>query len=379
MTRNSSTRSGALVTFLKNLTDLRHSVIFRLTIWYAGLFTASLFGAFLAFYLVILHNNHGISHHALSELREDLVQYFGLPVAIVILLSSAGGWLMARRALSGVNAIKKTASEISRGALDRRVTVTGRHDEIDQLAETFNEMLSRVQAVIEQMREITENIAHDLRSPITRMRGTAELVLIQNDSNEEHVAMAGTIVEECDHLLSMINTMLDISEAEAGLLPLRAEETDLLAILVDLCDFYQPLADDRQVKFIINGTETLIVSGDRGKLQRIFANLLDNALKYTHAGGTITLTATGDAEAVEVKVGDTGEGINENDLPHIFDRFFRSEKSRSEPGNGLGLSLAQAFVLLHQGTIAVTSRVGQGSTFAVTLPRRTFRDSITKR
>jgi signal transduction histidine kinase len=370
MKKSFSRRYAALATSLGKIADRRHSVVFRLTLWYTGLFTASLAGAFLAFYLVVLHNSQDISHHALSELKEDFLHYFGLPVGLVITFSAAGGWLMAQRALSGVNVIKKTALEISRGALNRRVPVTGRRDEIDQLAETFNGMVSRVQVLIEQMKEITENIAHDLRSPITRMRGVAEMALLKAHPDDEHAAMAGTIVEECDRLLAMINTTLDISEAEAGLAKLRTEELDLVRLLLDLADLYQPVAEERRIALSIDGPEISVVSGDRAKLQRIFSNLLDNALKYTGGGGTITIALGGDSHTAEITVADSGQGIEEIDLPHIFDRFFRGEKSRTEPGSGLGLSLAQALAILHGGTITVASRVGQGSRFTVRLPRQ---------
>ena len=158
----------------------------------------------------------GISHHALSELREGFRHYLGTPLIIMIFLSAGVGWFMAKRALSGVEEITRAAVDITNGAFDRRVPVTGRQDEIDLLAKTFNTMVDRIQGLISQMREITENIAHDLRSPITRMRGIAEMAITAENFDEEHTAMAGTIIEECDRLLGMINAMLDISEAESG-------------------------------------------------------------------------------------------------------------------------------------------------------------------
>jgi signal transduction histidine kinase len=370
MKKNFSTRYEALVTYSRRLADLRHSVVFRLTVWYAGLFSASLAAAFLAFYAVVLHNSHGISHHALSELKEDFLHFFGLPLAIVVLVSSAGGWLMARRALSGVSAVTRTALEISKGALDRRVPVKGDRNEIDRLALTFNQMVDRVQVLISQMKEITENIAHDLRSPITRMRAAAELALMDEGTSEEQTTVVGTIVEECDRLLSMINTMLDISEAEAGLTRLRDEDIDLAAVLLDICELYEPLAEDRQVQLAADVPGSLPVTGDRSRLQRVFANLLDNAIKYTEPGGRVKVSATAQGDFLELVVEDSGVGIGDADLLHIFDRFYRAEKSRSTTGNGLGLSLARAFVLVHGGTISADSRVGSGSRFVVRLPRK---------
>ena len=360
---------GELSTPLKKLGNLRHSVAFRLTIWYAGFFAVSLLGVFLVFYMRPLHSSADISYHALSELREEFRHYLGTPLIVMILLSAGVGWFMAKRALSGVEEVTRAAIDITNGALDRRVPVTGRQDEIDLLAETFNTMVGRIQGLIGQMSEITENIAHDLRSPITRMRGIAEMSLTAKNSDEEHVAMAGSIIEECDRLLGMINTMLDISEAESGLMKLNEQNVDLVELLRDVCDLFQPLAEDRNIRIVIETPESTLVLGDLKKLQRVFSNLIDNALKYTLTGGLVHIVIEETAKDTVVIVKNTGDGIAEKDLPHIFDRFFRGEKSRSTPGNGLGLSLAQAFVLIHGGTITATNTADQGPQFTVILPR----------
>jgi signal transduction histidine kinase len=354
---------------LKKLSDLRHSVAFRLTMWYAGFFAASLLVAFLVFYMVPLRNSPGISHHALSELREEFRHYFGTPLMVIIAISAGVGWFMAKRALKGVEEVTQTAVDITNGALDKRVPIKGGQDEIDRLAEAFNIMVERVQKLIGQMKEITENIAHDLRSPITRMRGIAEMTLTGDASAEEHTAMAGTIIEECDRLLGMINATLDISEAESGLMKLNEQHVDLVPLLRDVCDLFQPSAENRSIEIVATAPESVSVTGDLKKLQRVFSNLADNALKYTSPGGLVTISVEEIDDYAVVTVRDTGRGIPENDLPHIFDRFYRGEKSRSTPGNGLGLSLARALVLAHRGTIAVISIPGEGSEFRVTLPK----------
>ncbi len=366
-----STRSGERDTFLKRLGNLSRSVAFRLTIWYAGFFAVSLLATLLAFYILQLHGSHGVGRHALSELREAFRHYFGMPLAIIILLSAGGGWLMAKRALSGVEEVTRAAVDITNGALDRRVPITGRGDEIDRLAQAFNAMVNRVRDLIGQMREITENIAHDLRSPITRMRGVAEMDItgVGKNIDEDHAAMAGTIIEECDRLLGMINAMLDISEAESGLMKLVPQDVDLVALLRDVCDLFQPLAEDRNITMVIRAPETLSMRGDLKKLQRVFSNLVDNAIKYTHHGGSVGISVEEIPSAALIRVENPGDGISEEDLPHIFDRFFRGEKNRSTPGNGLGLSLARAFVLVHGGTIRAESTPGQDTRFVITLPR----------
>jgi signal transduction histidine kinase len=345
-------------------------VVFRLTFWYAGIFAVCLLASLAAFYFIVLYGSHGISHHALSELREDFRGYFGVPLVIVIALSGAIGWFMARRALSGVDEVTRAAVDISRGALDRRVPLTGRDDEIDRLARSFNTMVEHTQVLIEQMKEITENIAHDLRSPITRMRGLAEMTLTGRSTDEATASMAGLIIEECDRLLELINTMLDISEAEAGLAKLDMEKADLAALVNDLRDIFLLSAEEKHIELRTTGTEGPVpVICDRRRLQRVFANLLDNALKYTPAGGLVTISVADDSGRATVTVEDSGSGISDEDLPHIFERFFRGEKSRSTPGNGLGLSLVRALTMVHGGSVSVASTLHEGSRFTVTLPK----------
>jgi signal transduction histidine kinase len=369
MKTNLFTQSGEPGTYVRKLVNLRHSVAFRLTVWYAGVFAISFVAALAAFYFIPLHSFSGDSNHALEELQEQFRAYFGTSLAILIVLSAGVGWFMAKRALFGVEEITQAAVDITNGALDRRVPVTGRQDEVDLLAKTFNTMVDRIQGLIGQMREITENIAHDLRSPITRMRGIAEMALTVKNSNEERTAMAGTIIEECDRLLGMINAMLDISEAESGLMKLNAQNVDLVDLLRDVCDLFQPLAENRNIRMDIKAPESVIARGDLKKLQRVFSNLVDNALKYTPGGGSVNIVIEETDRDIIVIVKDTGSGIHEEDLPHIFDRFFRGEKSRSTAGNGLGLSLAQAFVRVHGGTITAINAHDQGSQFTVILRR----------
>ncbi len=369
MKTSSFIQSGEPDTCLKRLSDLRHSVAFRLTIWYAGFFAASLLGALLLFYLIPLRNSPGISHHALSELREQFRHYFGTPLIIIIAISAGVGWFMAKRALKGVEEVTQAAVDITNGALDKRVPLKGGQDEIDRLANAFNIMVERVQSLIGQMKEITENIAHDLRSPITRMRGVAEAALTSGVLAGEQTLLAGTVIEECDRLLGMINATLDISEAESGLMKLDIQSVDLAMVLHDVCDLFQPSAESGNVEIVVNTPESVYIQGDLKKLQRVFSNLVDNAIKYTPPGGSVETTAREIDDHVVVIVRDTGQGISSVDLPHVFDRFFRGEKSRSTPGNGLGLSLARALTLVHRGTITVTSRPGDGTEFTVTLPK----------
>jgi heavy metal sensor kinase len=304
-----------------------------------------------------------------EEILEDFRQAFRTVLAIVLTVVALGGWLVARQALTGVREVTKTAMAISQGAMEKRVSLTGRGDEIDRLSLTFNHMLERIQSLITEMREVTDNIAHDLKSPVTRIRGLAEVTLTTGRSLNEYRNMAASTIEECDCLLGMINTMLEISEFEAGVATLNITKVDVSALIEEACDLFQPFAEDRKLVIKTKVAPRLLLAGDKSKLQRVVTNLLDNAIKYTPAGGTITVSAEEEENKVKISLRDTGIGIAADDIPHIFDRFYRADQSRSEPGAGLGLSLVMAIIQAHGGDIQVKSAPGAGSTFTIVLPR----------
>ena len=183
-----------------------------------------------------------------ERLMEACREVLSVTLGLIAALSAVGGFLFARRALAGVEEVTRTANEISKGAFERRVDVKGRGEEIDTLAETFNRMLGKIEILIKGMKEMTDNIAHDLKSPITRIRGIAEATLTGSNSPKDFELMSGSIVEECDRLLVMINTMLDISEAEAGVAKLAIEEVDMAQVVREACDLFQPVAENNQVR-----------------------------------------------------------------------------------------------------------------------------------
>jgi heavy metal sensor kinase len=276
---------------------------------------------------------------------------------------------MARRAVSGVEAITRTAQKISGGTLDERVPVKARGDEIDQLATTFNQMLDRIQALLTEIKEISDNIAHDLRSPITRIRGIAEVTLTTGKSLNDYENMAASTIEECDRLLHMINTMLMISKTESGVDQLSPEEMDLAALVQEACELFKPTAEDKGISLSFDIPKPIHYMGDIQMIQRMISNLLDNAIKYTPSGGSVTVFMNEKDTQLAVSIKDTGCGISPKDLPHIFERFYRCDQSRSQSGIGLGLSLARAIARAHGGDITAESIVNQGSTFTVTLPK----------
>jgi heavy metal sensor kinase len=305
-----------------------------------------------------------------SRFVEAFKRIFIITMSVLIFLAAGVGWFMARRAVSGVEAVTRTAQMISGGSLQERVPVKRRGDEIDQLATTFNQMLDRIQTLLTEIKEMTDNIAHDLRSPIARIRGIAEVTLTTSKSLSEYENMAASTIEDCDRLLDMINTMLLISKTEAGVEKLSREEVDIAALIRKACELFQPIAEDKDVGLAYRPPEETFLLGDTRMLQRMLSNILDNAVKYTPPGGKIevSLTESKSRDAI-VSVSDTGVGISDADLLHIFERFYRCDRSRSQPGTGLGLSLARAIARAHGGDITVTSTVNQGSIFTITLPK----------
>jgi signal transduction histidine kinase len=297
---------------------------------------------------------------------------FGTTMAGLMVFAAFTGWFMARRALLGVEEVTRTALRVAKGAFGQRVQVKAKGEEIGKLTITFNGMLDRIDALISGMREMSDNIAHELRSPLARIRGVAEMTLNAGKSMNDYEEMAANTIDECDRLLEMINTMLDISEAEAGASKLTLEEIDVASVVRDACDLYQPLAEGKGVLIISRISGSHPICGDIRRLQRLVVNLLDNAVKYTSPGGTVTVSVDEQQGQMVFSVEDTGVGISEDDLPHIFRRFYRCDRSRSEAGFGLGLSLAEAIARTHGGKMTATSVLGKGSRFTVILPRRSL-------
>jgi heavy metal sensor kinase len=304
-----------------------------------------------------------------QRLLQALKRIFMVTLSGMLVLAIIGGWFMSHHALSGVAMVTRTAQQISEDDLDTRVPVPHRHNEIDRLAITFNQMLDRIQVLVAGIRQMNDNIAHDLRSPITRIRGLAEVTLTSHSGQEEYRQMAASTIEECDRLLDMINTMLTISRTEAGVSPLERAPVDLAAIVREACELFLPLAEEKSIGLEMRIDGRAELEGDQRMLQRMVANLIDNAIKYTSTGGRIRVALTPDGEKQFcLTVQDTGMGISTEDQPRVFERFFRSDQARSQGGAGLGLSLAQAVVRVHGGRIEVQSELHKGSTFSITLP-----------
>jgi heavy metal sensor kinase len=305
-----------------------------------------------------------------TRLVRAFQRLFATTMLVVMGLAAMIGWFLARRALSGVGGIARTARRITSGDLAVRAPVSRRGDEIDQLAGNINQMLDRILDLITGIREMSDNIAHDLKSPITRIRGLAEVTLTTVAHQGDYEAMAASTIEECDRLLDMINTMLVISRTEAGVLELAWQPVDMAGLVQDAGRLFETTARDNGLQLTIAAEQDFTINGDARMLQRMIANLLDNAIRYTPSGGHIAVVVqdhpSGD---VEVAFQDDGIGIRPEDVPRIFERFYRCDPSRSQSGTGLGLSLARAVAQAHGGTITVRSAPKEGSRFRVILPR----------
>jgi signal transduction histidine kinase len=300
-----------------------------------------------------------------DEQLEIFRNLFAILIIILILLSATIGWFLARRALIGMQEVTQAAEDISKGSYDRRVQITGQLEEIKKLGHTFNYMLDRIQNLLKSMKEINDNIAHDLRSPLARIRGIAEMTLTDEKSIDDYRNMAVSTIEECDVLIDMINTMLDITEAEAGVNGAKDEEFDLVTLIDDACELFRPMVDEKKMALKVNLPDTLTFRGDKKKMQRIVTNILENSIKYSPEQGAVSVLAASDNGEVQIVIEDTGIGISETDLPHIFKRFYRCDRSRTQGGVGLGLSLAKAYTESMNGFISVNSSENQGSTFTL--------------
>jgi len=307
-----------------------------------------------------------------TERRTQLLERFRrvllFNVLSLIFVGLAGGAVLTSSALQPLRRLADTVRSILRtGRTDVRVPAQDTGDALDELSALVNAMLDRIDAVLAGMRGALDNVAHDLRTPMTRLRGIAETALTANDPAMLRDALADCL-EESDRVVAMLNTLMDISEAETGTMTLRREPADLNDLIRQSVELYEDLAEERQVEIRTSTESELVADIDRSRMRQVLANLLDNALKYTPAGGHVTITATRDGPDAVLTVSDTGVGIPPAELPRIWDRLYRGDKSRSTRGLGLGLSLVRAIVAAHGGRVDVRSTTGAGSTFELRLP-----------
>ncbi len=308
-----------------------------------------------------------------SEARQDLLARFratlGLVTLSIVAIALTGGWIATNATLRPIRRLTAAVHHIiATGHTDERVPVGPHDDAIDELTRLFNAMLDRIEGLVTGMRAALDNVAHDLRSPLTRVRGVAEMALAGPPDIDRYRDALADAVEETDRVIVMLNTLMDISEAESGAMPLTREPVRLSEVVARAIDLYKEVAEAKGVSLEADIRLDVTVHADRVRLEQVAANLIDNALKYTPAGGQVSVQVEREGTHGCLSVRDTGIGIPEADVPHIWDRLFRGDTSRTERGLGLGLSLVKAVVGAHGGSVSVISAPGRGSQFIVSLP-----------
>jgi heavy metal sensor kinase len=288
-----------------------------------------------------------------------------------VLVAATSGWVLAGRTLSPIKTITKAAQEIEVSQLNRRLPITGSGDEVDQLAATFNESFERLERAVGEMKQFTASIAHELRTPLASLRGEAEFALLHSQSLADCKNTLAGQVEVIDKLSSMIRQLLTLARAESGELQTTQERVDVTAMLKELVDTFSLVAAEKGLSIELDSISDLNLIGDRSWLDRAMFNLIDNAIKYTPAGGRVHVCGRREGEKIVLEVLDNGRGISEEALPRIFERFYRADESRSKDieGVGLGLSLVKWIVDQHQGAIEVQSQPAQGARFRIVLPK----------
>jgi signal transduction histidine kinase len=295
---------------------------------------------------LLVARNVGIDEELIA-LLEFTAEVLGVSVLLALLIAVTLAWGMRRR----IAVIADTADAIMRGDLGQRIPVGDRSDEFDMLAVQLNAMLDRIQALVKGIRMTTDNVAHDLRSPLTRLRNRLDITLLENRSNEEYRQTIRQCIDDADSLVRTFNSLLSIAQAEAGNHRSNWQQVNLAELAVDVVDLYRAVAEEREQMLLLKYDEHVLIYGSRELLAQALGNLLENSIKYSPLGSEVEVSICRQGSIVEMSVVDTGPGIPKEEYQHVLQRFVRLEASRHTPGNGLGLSLVNAVASLHKGSL----------------------------
>jgi len=307
-----------------------------------------------------------------TEERDEIMGLLALAFVSVFLFTlptaSMLVWGITRRAVMGIQSVQSAALDLKQGALSRRVRSEKQVEEVQTLADTFDAMADRIQRLVVEIQEMTENISHDLRTPIGRIRLLVESMAADTNKDTETERKSLQAISECDRLITMIDTSLDVSETEAGVVHSLPVDINMVELLRDACELFEALAEEKRIGISRNFLNVCIVSGQLNSVQRMIANLLDNAVKYTSYGGSIDVAMSKAEGILSIEISNTGFVIDENNYENIFNRFYRVDSSRSSDGCGLGLSYSRAVARAMGGDITVVSNQVSRNTFTLTMP-----------
>jgi heavy metal sensor kinase len=312
----------------------------------------------------------GTSLKSAAEILDKVLLVFAVSIPLSLLLWALGGWFLAGRALKPVDLITRSAQKITAENLGLRLEVVNPQDEIGRLAETFNDTLERLESAFNRIRQFSADVSHELRTPLTILRGEAEVGLRWAKEPEEFREIFKSNLEEINRMSRIIECLLELSRAEEGGLSLERVSVDLEELLGELVQQTRLIDPEKGLKIVLAVRMPATIEGDWLRLRQVFMNLLDNAVKNTPDGGEISVVLEKAGRFARVSVVDSGVGIPAEDLPHIFERFYRVDKARNraDGGSGLGLSLVKTYVEAHGGEIEALSEPGKGSVFTVNLP-----------
>ncbi len=312
----------------------------------------------------------GRSLKGMEEIFHSLLYIFAVGIVLSVVTASAVGWFLARKALKPVSEITDMARRLSARSLNERLSIKGPKDEIGRLASTFNEMIARLERSFEQIKRFTADASHELKTPLTVMKGEIEVAL-RGESMPEHLkSVLVSCLEEIDRLNYIVKNLLDLAKTDAESAATVKTEVRLDKIISDRYELFRKIAVEKGIELDILKNRPIVVMGDPVRLGQLVHNLIDNAIKYTPAPGKVEVSLERLNGSALLKVRDTGVGISEEDLPHIFDRFYRVDRARTREagGAGLGLSICKEIAEAYGGTIKAESEQGRGTVFTVVLP-----------